>query len=114
MTIRRIEPHTRVTKAVVHGNTVYVSGQLGEGPTMTAQMQDLLAKIDHWLAEAGTSKANIVQAIIWITDMKEFAEMNAAWDAWVGGPYAPARATCSVHQLVDPKYKVEITVIAAL
>jgi len=114
MSFRRIEPHTRVTKAIVHGETVYVSGQLGEGATMTDQMHDLLGKIDRFLAEAGTSKAKLLQAIVWITDMKEFAEMNAAWDAWIGGPTAPVRAACSVAQLVDPKYKVEITVIAAL
>ena len=113
MTIRRIEPHTRVTKAVVHGNTVYVSGQLGEGTTCTEQMHDLLGKIDRFLAEAGTSKDKIVQAIIWMADMKDFQEMNAAWDAWIGGPYAPARATCAAT-LVDPKYKVEITVTAAI
>jgi len=113
MSIRRIEPHTRVTKAIVHGNTVYVSGQLGDGATVTEQMHDLLGKIDRFLAEAGTSKAKLLQAIIWMADMKDFPEMNAAWDAWIGGPYAPARATCAA-QLVDPKYKVEITVTAAI
>ena len=69
MSIRRIEPHTRVTKAIVHGNTVYVSGQLGDGATVTEQMHDLLGKIDRFLAEAGTSKAKLLQAIIWMADM---------------------------------------------
>ena len=51
MSIRRIEPHTRVTKAIVHGNTVYVSGQLGDGATVTEQMHDLLGRSHMHLSQ---------------------------------------------------------------
>jgi len=49
---------------------------------------------------------------IWLDDMADFAEMNAVWDAWVPEGAAPARA-CGDAKLAAPKFKVEITVIAA-
>lgn len=44
--------------------------------------------------------------------MATFAEMNAAWDAWVSPGNTPARATVQA-QLAAPAYKVEIMVVAA-
>ena len=45
-------------------------------------------------------------------DMSTFAEMNAAWDAWVDLQNLPARATVEAR-LASPDYKVEIAGIAA-
>ena len=53
-----------------------------------------------------------MSANIWITDMAEFAEMNAVWDAWVASGNTPARATVQAR-LASPDYKVEIMVVAA-
>ncbi len=114
MTIRRIGAGPRMSQAVIHGNTVYLAGQVGTpGKSVADQTSDILATVEKLLKEAGSDKSKILQAIIWMADMKDFQEMNAAWDAWIGGPYAPARATCAAT-LVDPKYKVEITVTAAI
>jgi enamine deaminase RidA (YjgF/YER057c/UK114 family) len=44
--------------------------------------------------------------------MKNFAEMNAAWDAWVSPGNTPARATVEA-KLASPQYSVEIMVVAA-
>jgi enamine deaminase RidA (YjgF/YER057c/UK114 family) len=54
----------------------------------------------------------LLTATIYITDMKNFAEMNAVWDGWVSSGNTPARATVEVN-LAGPKYGVEIMVIAA-
>ena len=80
---------------------------------MAAQTKDVLASIDALLAKAGSSKANILQAIIWLDDMANFAEMNAVWDAWVDPANPPARATGEA-KLATPQYKVEIIVTAAV
>jgi enamine deaminase RidA (YjgF/YER057c/UK114 family) len=113
MTIRRIEAGPRMSQAVIHGNTVYLAGQVGDGDTVAAQTASCLAEVDRLLAAAGSDKSKILQAIIWLDDMANFAEMNSVWDKWVDGPNAPARATGEA-KLAAPKYKVEIIVTAAI
>ena len=112
--IKRLHAGPRMSQAVIHGNTVYLAGQVGKpGGTVAEQTKDVLASIDKLLAEAGTDKSKILQAIIWMADMKDFAEMNAVWDKWVDGPNAPARATGEA-KLAGPEYLVEIIVTAAI
>ncbi len=113
MTIRRIEAGPRMSQAVVHGNTVYLAGQVGDGDTVAAQTASCLAEVDRLLAAAGTDKSKILQAIIWLDDMANFAEMNSVWDKWVDGANTPARATGEA-KLAAPKYKVEIIITAAI
>ena len=103
-----------MSAAVVHGNTVYLAGQVGEpGEDVTAQTKTVLAEIDRLLAEAGTDKSKILQATIWLSDMADFGAMNAVWDAWVDPANPPARAT-GESKLAAPDYRVEIIVIAAI
>ena len=115
MTIQRIESGTRMSKAVVHGDTVYLAGQVStkapQGSVME-QTQDILAIIDGFLKEADTDKTKLLSANIWLTDISTFAEMNAVWDAWIAPGCAPARATVEA-KLAVPTLKVEIMVTAA-
>ena len=114
MSIRRIDVGPRMSQIVIHGNTVYLAGQVGEpGGNVGAQTRDILVAIDELLAKAGTDKTKILQAIIWLADMADFAEMNSVWDKWVDGPNAPARATGEA-KLATPEYKVEIIITAAV
>jgi enamine deaminase RidA (YjgF/YER057c/UK114 family) len=116
MTIQRFETGPRMSKAVVHGNTVYLAGIVADEPkgkSVTDQTKNILAQIDGFLAKAGTDKSKLLTANIWITDMANFAEMNAVWDAWVSAGNTPARATVEA-KLATPDYKVEIMVVAAL
>ena len=115
MTIQRIKPGPRMSGAVVHGNTVYLAGQVAQesaGKSVTEQTKEILSIIDSLLAEAGSDKSKILMANIWITDMGTFQEMNAVWDAWVSPGDTPARATVEA-KLATPAFKVEIAVIAA-
>ena len=114
MSIQRIGVGPRMSKAVVHGNTVYLAGQVGEpGDDVTAQTRTTLAEIDALLAQAGTDKSKILMATIWLADIADFEAMNAVWDAWVDKANPPARAT-SEGKLASPEYLVEIIVVAAL
>ena len=54
----------------------------------------------------------MLQVVIWLADMADFAEMNAVWDAWVPEGHAPARA-CGEAKLARADLKVEIIVTAA-
>nr|WP_295466857.1 RidA family protein [Mesorhizobium sp.] len=114
MTIRRIEPGTRMSQAVVHGDKVYLAGQVGApGKSVTEQTTAILAEIDRLLALAGSDKSKILTAQIWLDDMRDFAEMNAVWDSWVDKANLPARATGGAP-LATPDYRVEIIVVAAV
>ncbi|MBO6884962.1 MAG: RidA family protein [Marivita sp.] len=110
--IERQEIGTRMSKIVKHNGTVYLCGQVGAGDTVTEQTQDCLARVDALLKQAGSSREQILQAIIWVADMADFAEMNAVWDAWVPEGQAPARA-CGEAKLARPELKVEVIVTAA-
>ena len=113
MTVRRIEGGPRMTQAVVHGNTVYLAGQVGAGKTVAEQTADILATVDRLLKAAGSDKSKLLQAIIWLDDMKDFAEMNSVWDKWVDPQNTPARATGEA-KLAAAQYKVEIIITAAI
>lgn len=114
MTIRRIEPGTRMSGAVVHGDTVYLAGQVGTaGDDVAAQTVTALAEVDRLLALAGTDKSKILNTTIWLADIADFGKMNAVWDAWVDPANPPARATGEA-KLATPDYLVEVIVIAAV
>ncbi|HMA50906.1 MAG TPA: RidA family protein [Magnetospirillaceae bacterium] len=113
MAITRIDPGPRMSEAVIHGNTIYLAGQVGApGGSVTEQTKAVLDAIDALLARCGSSKSKILTATVWLSDIAGFAEMNAVWDAWVDKSNPPARAT-SEGKLATPDYKVEIIVIAA-
>jgi enamine deaminase RidA (YjgF/YER057c/UK114 family) len=113
MSIKRIEPGKRMSGAVVHGNTVYLAGQVGEGTSVTEQSKSALTEVDRLLGLAGTDKSKILQTIIYLSDMANFAEMNAVWESWIDPANPPARAT-SGAPLATPDYKVEFIVTAAI
>jgi len=114
MTIKRLSPGARLSGAVVHGNTVYVAGQVsGDSPSVKGQTEAILKKIDQLLAAAGTDKSRLLSANVYLASMSGYDEMNAAWDAWVDRQNAPARATVEA-KLASPTYLVEIMAIAAI
>lgn len=113
MTITRLESGARMSQAVIHGNTVYLAGQVAhEGESVTLQTKGVLEQIERLLTAAGSDKARILTATIWLADMADFAEMNAQWDAWVDRANPPTRATGEA-KLAAPGYKVEIIITAA-
>lgn len=107
-----LQTSQRMSKIVKHNGTVYLCGQVGEGESITEQTESCLARVDALLKEAGSSREQILQAVIWVSDMAYFAEMNAVWDAWVPEGHAPARA-CGEAKLAREVLKVEVIVTAA-
>jgi enamine deaminase RidA (YjgF/YER057c/UK114 family) len=138
--IQRFEPSPihpglpRISQAVVHGDIVYLSGitllqalpvaellALAEPGGVAAanfgdvaeQTRRICARLDELLATAGTSKAKLLTAQVWLTDMKHFVAHNDAWNEWVDLDDAPVRACVVSPQLVLPGLLVEIMVTAA-
>jgi enamine deaminase RidA (YjgF/YER057c/UK114 family) len=115
MSIQRHNVGKRLSEIVVHNGTAYLAGEVPDDTSkdITAQTEQVLAKIDKLLAQVGSDKTRILSAQIFIADMGEFAGMNAAWDKWVAPGHTPARATIEA-KLANAAYKVEIMCIAAL
>lgn len=114
MTITRLHPGPRMSQAVIHGNTVYLAGQVGQpGSDVTEQAKQALAQVDALLAEAGTDKSKALQVIVWLADMADFAKVNAVYDAWVD-PANPAARAAGEAKLAAPEYLVEFIVTAAI
>jgi enamine deaminase RidA (YjgF/YER057c/UK114 family) len=114
MSITRHHGNQRMSQIVIHGDTIYLAGQVAADADadITVQTQQVLQKVDDLLAEAGSDNSKILTAQIWIASMGHFAAMNAVWDAWVPEGHAPARA-CIEARLASPDLLVEVGIIAA-
>ena len=114
MSIKRHQAGKLFSAAVEHGGLVYVAGQVADDLTqgVRGQTEQVLKKIDAILAAAGTGKAKILSANVWVTDIRNRDEMNAAWTAWADPANLPARATVEA-KLADPRMLVEIMVTCA-
>jgi len=115
MNVARLHAGPRMSQAVVHGDTIYVAGQVADqakGKGVGEQTRDILAIIERLLAEAGSDKTRILSATVYLADISNFAEMNAVWDDWVAAGHPPARATVEA-KLAAPDFRVEIACIAA-
>jgi enamine deaminase RidA (YjgF/YER057c/UK114 family) len=113
--VRRFHVGDRLSEMAIHNQTVYLAGQVAPDGSQDIQGQtrQVLAAIDKLLAEAGTDKAHILMAQIFLADLADFAGMNAVWDDWVAPGDAPPRATVQA-KLARPEWKVEIVVTAAI
>jgi 2-iminobutanoate/2-iminopropanoate deaminase len=106
------------SQAVVHGDLVFVAGQLGIDPAtnqvveggIEAQTEQAMENVGAILAEAGTSLANVLKASIFIVDFADFPALNEVYARYVG-PDFPARATVQIAGLPSGAL-VEIEVVA--
>ncbi len=107
-----------LTPAIIVGNMVYGSGQLGmsrDNPdtTIQGQTKQTLENIKRVFEQAGTTMANVAKCTVFLTDVKDFGGMNEVYRTFF--PSAPpARSTVVVAALVVPNAKVEIECIAAM
>ena len=117
MGITRIDSNARMSQLVINNNIAYLAGQVDEssvlGRPAGEQTVNILAQIDAYLAKAGTDKSKLLTALIILSNMDDFAAMNAAWEAWVAPQGAPTRATFEA-KLAGQEYNVEIIVSAAI
>jgi enamine deaminase RidA (YjgF/YER057c/UK114 family) len=113
MTITRHDQSAILSQAVVHGDTVYLAGIVAKdlSKDVKGQTKEILDEIDRLLAKCGSSKSQLMQCHIWVSDIRNRAPMNEVWTEWVDKKNLPARA-CVEAKLADPKALVEIMVIA--
>jgi enamine deaminase RidA (YjgF/YER057c/UK114 family) len=114
MQIQRFDITERSSQAVVAGGFVFLAGQIARDSVdadIATQTRETLARIDALLARAGTDNTRLVNATIWLADIRDFQGMNEVWSAWVPPGTAPARAVLE-GRMAYPGFKVEIAVTA--
>lgn len=112
--IKRHHPGPVLSRAVEYDGLVFVAGTTADNKSASCreQTEEILRKIDSHLAAAGTSKVKLLWANVWLTDIREKEQMDAAWKAWVDPDGKPVRA-CVEARLATPDTRVEIMVTAA-
>lgn len=111
--IIRTEPNPVLAKGVEFHGFVYLQGVVAAdlSADVTAQTRDVLGQIDALLETHGTDSTRLLQAQIWLKDIRDRDAMNAVWTGWLPAGMAPARA-CVEANMADPRILVEIMVTA--
>jgi enamine deaminase RidA (YjgF/YER057c/UK114 family) len=113
------EPLLGYSRAVVAGNTIYVSGTVGVeadgsvAPDMYGQAKRALDIIAGALEQAGASMKQVVRSRVFVTDVSKFDEIAKAHGG-VFGEIRPACTIVEVSKLVDPSFMIEIEVVAVI
>ena len=109
--IIRTEPNKILAKAVEYHGFVYTQGVTANDVSkdISGQTEEVLAAIDAILETHGTDKTRLLQAQIWLKDIRDRDALNVLWSAWLPEAGAPARA-CVEANMADPRILVEIMV----
>ena len=109
--IIRTEPNAVLAKAVEYHGFVFVQGVTAQdlSKDVVGQTREVLAQIDAILETHGTDNTRLLQAQIWLKDIRDREAMNQIWSAWLPAGGAPARA-CVQANMADPRHLVEIMV----
>ena len=95
MQISRHQTSERMSRVVVHGDTIYLCGQVAKDDTagIDGQTRTTLEKIEELLQSVGSDKQRLLSVTIYLADMALFKAMNQVWDAWVPSGQAPATSS---------------------
>lgn len=96
MSITRLHVGPRLSRIVIHNDTVYLTGCIAErtkGRSAREQTREILEMVDRLLHEAGSDKTRILSTSIFLADIATYTEVNAEWDAWIPEGHTPARMT---------------------
>ncbi len=113
--IKRIGSNGDYSEAVVFENIIHISGQVDykQSRTVAEQTAEILKTIDNILAEAGSSKENLLRVTVYLANAGDFEEMDNAWRKWIVTGREPAR-TVQQSQFSNPGWLVKIAAVAAV
>ena len=120
LTTKAPAPVGPYSQAIVHGNTLYISGQIPVDPATGKVVQEIVNQTHQCCknllavaAEMGATADDFVKNTIFLTDMGNFPTVNEIYGQYFGGEIPPARACVEVRAL--PLYvSIEIEAIVAL
>jgi len=117
MEIQRIDCKKRYSEIVIHNNTVYLSGQVPwkcEDCNFINQTIEVFNLVEEQLIKAGSNKTKLLSLRIYIKNPDNYELMNSVFDNWIPDGCAPTRATIGNVIFPNPKWEIEVVVIAAL
>jgi|TARA_R110002126_G_scaffold269289_1_gene412996 2-iminobutanoate/2-iminopropanoate deaminase len=106
-------------QAILSNGTLYISGQIPLNPKngelvsgdIKKETKQSMENLKAILTEAEMTFENVVKSSIFLSDMKQFTEVNEVYASYFNAETAPARETVEVANL--PKFvNVEISMIA--
>ena len=120
LTPNATQPGGHYSQAMVHGDIVYVSGQLGFEPesstpelvSVAQQVRNCLGNLKAILDDTGSSMNHVIRTTVYISDVALWPEVNAIY-ADVFGDHRPARTIVPCNTL-HHGFQVEIDAMAAL
>ena len=113
------EPIGPYSQAILHGDTLYASGQIAIDPDsgnlvnkdIETETRRVMKNLGAVLNQANMDFSNVVKCTIFIKDMNDFKKINSVYGSFFDPVTAPARETVEVSRL--PKdVRVEISCIA--
>jgi len=106
-----IEGKGRCTAVVSDGLVYAVATDPARADGIAAQTRNALAALDATLAEAGSGKAGLLQATVYLNDIADKTAMDAVWIPWIGPEENWPQRAC-VGAGLAPGDLVEIVVTA--
>jgi len=106
------------SQAIQIADFIFLSGQVGQDPEngrlveggLEQQARQIFSNVSAVLEAAGKSLADVVRVGVFLTDMADFAALNAVYAQYFEQPY-PARTTVAVAAL-PLGATVEIDIVA--
>ena len=106
-------------QAVLVNDTLYTSGQIALDPstmelvltTIEIETTQVMNNMKAVLEAADMDFSNVIKSTIFISDMNDFARINAVYGSYFSEEFAPARETVQVAKL-PRNVNVEISMIA--
>jgi enamine deaminase RidA (YjgF/YER057c/UK114 family) len=115
-----VDTHSGYSEAVVltSGNlkTIYVSGQIGQGPDMETQMREALSKMERILKGAGANMKDVIKMNTYIVDYtpESLEVFRGVRKELLGDTEMPASTLVGVEALAFPQWLIEIEAIAVV
>lgn len=115
-----VDTHNGYSEAVVitSGNlkTIYISGQIGQGPDMEAQMRDALSKMEGILKDAGASMKDVIKMNTYIVDYgpESLEVFRGVRKELLGDTDMPASTLVGVEALALVEWLIEIEAVAVV
>lgn len=113
--IKRKSAYNGILHEVVeHNGTLYFAGIVAENlkADIKGQAEDVMRQLDALLKANGSDMTRILQATLYMTDLKLKPGLNEVWKKWIGAEHVPGRAAIGVADL-EPGVLLEMVVIAA-
>jgi enamine deaminase RidA (YjgF/YER057c/UK114 family) len=95
---------------VFNGLAKWVEVPSSADATPAIQIEQVLSQMDQTLRRIGSDRTQVIQVIIYLSDLSDVQALNRQWDVWFPQGHAPVRACVQAN--LQSGYKIEVVVEA--